>query len=175
MLSALFSRNAITRPSMLDLKQPLLGIAATALIVTISLLFISLFDFPTFAGWVSYGIMCIIPMEIVVGITWGAKLPGMVDTQPQPLRGALLVIVTAAAGLVVGPVYFALVGGGQGPPSPMLMHATIVSVVVTFWFAVMWGGWPFTLLGHPIVSGLAMLTACYTVNYLLFLVILRAI
>ena len=152
----------------MDLKQPLLGIAATAVIVVISLVFISLFDFPTFAGWVSYGLIAIIPMEIVVGITWGSKQPGFAASQPQPLRGILLVLVTLAAGVVVGPIYFVTVGASVGPPTPMLMHAVIVSVVVTFWLAVMWGGWPFSLLKSPIAAGLVMLAACYVVNYLLF-------
>jgi hypothetical protein len=152
----------------LDLKQPLLGIAATAIVILISMAFISLFDFPTFAGWVSYGLLAIIPMVIVVGITWGSKQPAFAASQPQPVRGILLVLVTIAAGLVVGPVYFATVGGSIGPPTPMLMHAGIVSVVVTFWFAVMWGGWPFSLIKNPIAAGLTMLFACYVVNFLLF-------
>lgn len=153
---------------MLDLKQPMLGIAATAIIIIISLAFISLFDYPTFAGWVSYALIAIIPMEIVVGITWGSKQPGFAAAQPQPLRGFLLVMVTVVAGVIGGPLYFATVGDSVGPPTPMLMHAVIVLVVVTFWLSVMWGGWPFSLLKNPIAAGLAMLVACYVVNYLLF-------
>ena len=137
---------------MLDLKQPLLGVAATTIIIVISLAFMSLFDFATFAGWVSYGLIAIIPMEIVVGITWGAKQPGFAAAQPQPHRGLLLVLVTVAAGVVIGPVYFFTIGGGIGPPTPMLMHAGIVSVVVMFWLAIMWGGWPFSLLKNPIAA-----------------------
>jgi hypothetical protein len=151
-----------------DLKQPLLGVVATAVIILISMAFMTLFDFPTFAGWVSFCLLAIIPMEIVVGIFWGSKQPEFAASQPQPLRGILLVLVTVAAGLIVGPVYFATVGGGIGPPTPMLMHAAIVSVVVTFWMVVMWGGWPFSLSKNQITAGLATLVACYVVNFLLF-------
>ena len=49
-----------------------------------------------------------------------------------------------------------------------LMHAAIVSVVVTFWMVVMWGGWPFNLAKNPVTAGLATLVACYVVNFLLF-------
>lgn len=154
---------------MLDLKQPLLGIAATAIIIGISLAFMALFDLLTFTGWVSYGLIAMIPMEIVVGITWGSRQPEFVAAQPQPLRGILLVLVTAGVGIVVGLVSFRTVGGGLGgPPSPMLMHAMIVSVVVTFWFAVMWGGWPFSLMKSQVFAGMIMLVVCYLVNYLLF-------
>jgi hypothetical protein len=51
----------------------------------------------------------------------------------------------------------------------MLMQCTIVSVVVTFWGAIMWGGWPFTAwIKNPVAAGLALLAACYAVNYALF-------
>jgi len=40
---------------------------------------------------------------------------------------------------------------------------------VTFWAAIMWGGWPFNKLSkNPIVAGLAMLVAVYIINGVLF-------
>jgi hypothetical protein len=54
-------------------------------------------------------------------------------------------------------------------PPPMMMMCTIVSVVVMFWFAIMFGGWPFTLMSkNPITVGILMLIGCYVVNYVLF-------
>jgi hypothetical protein len=51
----------------------------------------------------------------------------------------------------------------------MLAMLSIVSVVITFWAAIMWGGWPFTpLIKNAIAAGLTTLVACYVVNYLLF-------
>jgi hypothetical protein len=51
----------------------------------------------------------------------------------------------------------------------MLVMCGIVSVVITFWAAIMWGGWPFTrFIKNPIGAGLTMLAACYVVNYALF-------
>jgi hypothetical protein len=51
----------------------------------------------------------------------------------------------------------------------MLVMCTIVSVVITFWVAIMWGGWPFTaMIKNPIAAGLTTLVACYIVNYALF-------
>lgn len=155
---------------MLDLKQPLLGIVASAIIIGISLAFISLFEFAAFAGWVSYVLIAVIPMEIVVGITWGSKLPTFAGSRPQPLRGLLLILVTMVAGAIGGPAYYIVAGKSVSPPTPMLMHSVIVLVVVTFWLSVMWGGWPFSLLKSPIAAGVTMLAACYVLNYVLFLV-----
>ena len=55
------------------------------------------------------------------------------------------------------------------PPAPMLVHVTITSVVVTFWGAIIFGGWPFkAVIRNEVAAGLVLLVACYVVNYLLF-------
>lgn len=153
----------------LGLRQPVLGIIATVIVIAVSLGLISFFEFPTFAGWVSYGLMCLIPMQIVVGVTWGTNQPKFAAKQDQPLKGALLLLTTAVVGAIVVPAYLAVPGGNVVPPSPMLMHATITSVVVTFWAAIIFGGWPFkAIIKNEVGAGLAMLAACYVLNYLFF-------
>ncbi len=153
---------------MLDLKQPVLGITATVIVMALALGLISLFDFPTFSGWVAYALLCVIPMQIVVAVTWGGKYPAFAASQAQPLQGILLALVTLVVGAVAGSVYFYTAGGGVSPPTPMLAHCAIVLVVVTFWATIMWGGWPFTAIKNPIATGLTLVTACCVVNYLLF-------
>lgn len=151
------------------MKQPALGVVSTSLIVAISLGFISLFDFPRFSGWVAYYLLCLIPMEIVVGITWAGNQPVFAAKRSQPLKGVLLTLLCLAVGAVVAAVQFATIGGRVSPPPPMAAMCAIVSVVITFWAAIMWGGWPFIrLIRNPIAAGLSMLVACYIVNYLLF-------
>ena len=63
------------------MKQPALGITATALVIAVALGFISLFDFATFSGWVTYCMISMIPMEIVVGVTWATNHPGFAATR----------------------------------------------------------------------------------------------
>jgi hypothetical protein len=152
------------------MKQPALGIVATVLIMVVSLGFISLFDFPTFSGWVTYIMAAIIPMEIMMGVTWGTNQPGFAGSRSQPLKGILLIVVNVVAGAIVGGIYYAVVGGGISPPVPILVLCSIVSVVIMFWLTIMLGGWPFTtLIKNPLSAGLAILAACYIINYILFL------
>ena len=151
------------------MKQPALGITATVIVMAVSLALISFFDFPTFAGWISYSLMCLIPMQIVVGVTWGTNQPSFAAKQAQPLKGVLLAISTAVIGAIVLPVSLALAGGSVTPPTPMLMHVTITSVVVTFWGAIIFGGWPFKAsIRNEVAAGLTLLAVCYLVNYLFF-------
>ncbi|PYS43447.1 MAG: hypothetical protein DMG14_00835 [Acidobacteria bacterium] len=154
---------------MFGLKQPVLGIAAAILVMTVSLGFISFFDFPTFGSWVAYLMICIIPMQIVIGVTWGTNQPAFAAKQKQPVKGILLAALTLLAGVVVAPTYLAVSGGNITPPGPVPSHAIIVSVVVTFWATIVFGAWPFkTLFKNDVVAGVAMLVACYVVNLLLF-------
>jgi hypothetical protein len=153
----------------LGLRQPVLGIAAAILVMAVSFGFIALFDFPTFGGWVAYLLICIIPMQIVIGVTWGTNHPLFAATQKQPVRGVLQAALTVAVGAVVAVAYLAVAGGNITPPGPIPSHAIIVSVIVTFWAAIVFGGWPFkSMIKNEIVAGLTMLVVSYVVNLLLF-------
>ena len=151
------------------LKQPALGVAATVLVMAIALTFVSLFSFPTFAGWVAYFLLCVIPLQIVMAVTWGSARPAAAAKAPQPLRGLLLTLFALVIGAAIAALALLLVGASVKPPAPILAHWVIVAVPVTFWAAIMWGGWPFTkMIKSPLIAGLVMLVACYVVNGLLF-------
>src|SRR4051812_17032272 len=138
------------------MKQPALGLVATAIIIAISLGFISLFDFDLFSGWVSYLLICLIPMEIVVSVSWAAN-PGFASKMGQPMKGIVLMLVCVAAAAVIGPIAWQITGAGMTPPPPMMMMCSIVSVICMFWFAIMFGGWPFNVISkNPVVSGILM-------------------
>ena len=142
---------------MSGLKQPVLGICATVLIIAIALGFISLFDFTRFSGVVSLFLISLIPMEIVMGVIWGMKQPRFAAERSQPVRGILFAVVALITGAIVFEIHLNAVGGGITPPTPMLTMLLIASVVVTFWLCIMMGGWPFTaLIKNPIGAGLAV-------------------
>ncbi len=153
---------------MSGLKQPVLGIVATALVMAVALGFVSMFSLSVFTGWVSYVLLCTIPIQIITAVTWGSS-PGFAADLRQPTKGLVLTVTAIVVGVVVTAVTHATIGGRISPPTPMLTMCAIVSVVITFWAAIMWGGWPFTtLVKNPIAAGLTMLVACYVVNYALF-------
>jgi hypothetical protein len=156
---------------MTGLKQPLLGILATAIIIAISLGLISLFSFEVFSGWLSVGLMCLIPAQIAVAVLWQTKHPAWAASQRQPIKGIFLILVTVLVGAIVVPVYHRTVGGGLGP-SPMFVQCVIVSVVMMFWLAIIWGGWPFkAVIKNPVAAGLATIGVSYGINLLLFRVL----
>jgi hypothetical protein len=151
------------------LKQPVAGLVATALVIAVSLLYISLWDFPTFAGWASYCLVAIVPVEVMIGVIWGYKIPSFAASKPQPLKGILLTLTLAVIAGIFGVVYFQTAGGGIGPPTPMMTQCMIVCVAVSFFLCIPFGGWPFTtLIKDPMWAGIATLAGAYILNYILF-------
>jgi hypothetical protein len=151
------------------MRQPVLGIAASAVVMAIAIGFISLFDLPTFNGWVSFVALCFIPMSIVAGITWGAT-PPFAPGLRQPARGLVLLLTTALVALLVA--YLIIhqgIGEDRVPPGPIPTHYAIIAVVWTFWMAIMMGGWPVTAAVKPsLPAGLGVLVVSYLVTYAVF-------
>ena len=151
------------------MKQPALGIVSTAATIAVSLGFIHLFSFATFTGWVAYYLLCLIPIQIVTAVLWKCGLPAFAGKAKQPMKGILLLATALVVGVVVAYIYWQVAGAGISPPAPMLAMCTIVSVIITFWACIMWGGWPFTaLIKNELASGFVTLIAAYVVNYFLF-------
>jgi hypothetical protein len=148
--------------------QPALGLLSSAIVMAIGLGFISLFDFGTFAGWIAFVMLGLIPMQVVAVVLWGGN-PAFASGLRQPVKGIILVLVTVIATAVISPLVFLTVGEGAAPPGPIPSHYVIIVVPTTFWLAIMMGGWPFNRVSsNPIVSGLLTLIASYVVTYVIF-------
>jgi hypothetical protein len=150
------------------MRQPLLGVVASAVVIAIALGFIALFDFASFTGSVSFFMLGLIPMQIVMVVLWAAN-PSFASTLKQPMKGIVLTLVAAVAAVVVMPIALRLVGEGVSPPGPIPSHYVVVVVPTAFYLAIMFGGWPFTsVLKNPLVAGLAVLVAAYAITYAAF-------
>src|SRR5262245_31572908 len=150
------------------MTQPLLGILATAIAIAVSLGALSLFDFPTFVGWVSFYMLAVVPLQIVVVVVWGADPPSATRLR-QPAKGLALLLFTAIGAAVVTPLVWWVVGEGVAPPGPIPSHYAVVVVPTTFFLAIAFGGWPFTaLIKNRIAAGLVLLAAAYVITYALF-------
>ena len=150
------------------MKQPLLGLVALLLVIVISLGIISLFEEATFSTWVAFLFMCCVPAQIVFALVWHCSIPAAASRLAQPGRGMALTLLTALIGMVIAVVIYHLAGKGHGV-TPMLLMYTILTVVVTFWFAVLWHCWPVTLISdNPLVIGASALLVAYFGAYAVF-------
>ena len=153
---------------MCPVAQPLLGIAATALVIALSLGFIALWEFGRFIGWVSFFALSFIPFEVMTAVIWGGN-PPFVSHLRQPAKGLVLLLVTLGVGAVVSQVVFRTLGAGQGEPGPMLAFFSICVIVTTFFWTIGFGGWPFTAMTrNTVAAGLATWAGCYVVGFAIY-------
>jgi hypothetical protein len=148
------------------MKQPLLGIAATALVIVLSLAYLALFDVPLFVGWVSFVMLALIPPQIVTAVI--ATNPPFAPTT-QPARGAVMVGATAATGFILAAIVWLVVGEAVSPPGPIPSQYAVIVVPTTFFLAIAFHGWPFTTLSRNMgKAGLMLLMVAYLLTYVLF-------
>lgn len=149
--------------------QPALGLVATAIVMAISLGFVSLFNFPTFVGWASFYNLCLIPFQIVAVVIWGGANPPFVSKLSQPVKGVVMLILTAVVAGIASRLALMAVGEGASPPGPIPSQFAVIVVPTTFYLAIIWGGWPFTnIFKNPVVAGIALLIASYLITYGIF-------
>jgi hypothetical protein len=149
-------------------KQPALGLVASAIVMAIALAYISLFSVGTFLGWVSFFMLGLIPMQVVAVVLWGGN-PSFVSGMSQPLKGLALVLLTVVVSIVATAVAYVVVGEGVNPPGPIPSHFAVVVVPTTFWLAIMMGGWPITSRNtNPISAGLVVVVVAYLLTLLEF-------
>jgi hypothetical protein len=146
--------------------QPTLGLVASALVIALSLAYLSLFDFATFVGWVAFFMLCLIPAQIVTVVL--APNPPYAPRR-QPARGLVLLLVTAIAAAVITPIALYVAGDGVSPPGPIPSHYAVIVVPTTFFLAIAFGGWPFTTVSrNGGVIGGSTLVAAYVITYAVF-------
>ncbi|HEV8396154.1 MAG TPA: hypothetical protein VGQ37_17860 [Vicinamibacterales bacterium] len=150
------------------MKQPVLGLVATAIGIVLALAFISLFSLPAFNGPVALHLLCAIPFQVMAVVIWGAN-PSFVAKLSQPGKGLSLLVLNLVAMAIITPLALMVVGEGIEPPGPVPSHFAIIVVPTTFWLAIVWGGWPFNLFGkNPVVAGLALLIGAYVLTWIGF-------
>ena len=150
-------------------RQPGVGLLATGVVTVVSLLIISMLDFQTFTGPVAFGIMTIVPTQLLIGMVWHGEHPKFAAAAKQPLKGIYFLGFSVVVGAVLGTAMVVLVGGGIWPPTPMLVMYAIFSVIVAFWAFGIWGAWPVTaIVKQPFAAGIIALILNYVIAFSLF-------
>lgn len=124
---------------------------------------------PFLGTWVAFFCISWVPSQVLIGIWMQQQYPGPIYRLAQPWRGFAYIMLSLLLGAIFAALTFYLVGGGISLPRPPLIHFAIVSVVVTFWFAIVWNLWPLNKPNvHPLWKALILYSVAYLVGYMLF-------
>lgn len=151
------------------MKQPVAGSIGAAITIGLSLVISIGFEPRFFGSWVAFLAMSIVPTQIIIGLVWNNRYPGVLARLEQPARGIAILGLLVAAGSVIAPATLVLVGGGITPPTPFLNMYIILSIVATFWLVAVFQCWPSSAISsHPAALGLGTLMLSYLSAWVVF-------
>lgn len=155
------------------LRQLLMtGVKSFTIILALVALILSSFEYNFFSTWVVFVFMCGVPVQLVMTMQMEMNYPRCIGRMSQPGKGIIMTIFTIVVAMTVASLLFYIVGHGVGPPQPMLIMYTIMSVVVTFWFIPVMDSWPLSkLTSHPLILGVGSLVVSYSLALFLFRVL----
>lgn len=144
------------------------GTLATVFVVLCAFALSLPFRPETYITWVAFAWMTAVPAQIVVGLQWHFGHPARIARLQQPFKGFGFLGLTAAAMPFAAAFLYFLPGAGAGP-TPMLIMATIMSVVATFWIVVVWRCWPLSVvIKSPVALGISAWLLAYALGYFIF-------
>lgn len=146
-------------------NQPIKGLLAFVLVVSLSLAICTSLEPAMLGSWVAFLFMACIPTQIVCGAAWQTE---RIQRLGRIQRGLTLLAITVLGGCVFATLILALFGGDHSPTPPVIMY-TILTVASAFWLVAVWQMWPAsTMTTHPVALGISVLVLCYALAYALF-------
>ncbi|MCG8316387.1 MAG: hypothetical protein MI976_24515 [Pseudomonadales bacterium] len=124
---------------------------------------------PVLGTWGALWLISCVPSQVCVGMLMQKGYPKIVADMNQPFKGFCYVLLSLVLGAIFTLLSFYTVGGGVELPRPPLIQYSIVTVVITFWFVIIWNFWPLRVENtHPLVVAITLYSVCYLFGYLVF-------
>lgn len=147
-------------------RQPQLGIAATLLVVLVSLGAALALPPEIESGWATILLVSMVPTQMVLGLFWRGAVPATFGALPQPERGLAFAALALSVAVVVAGLSIPVFGGGRMEPTPFVVMALVITVPITLAQVILFEGWPFTALTRSApLQGIGILVATYGIAW----------
>jgi len=151
-------------------SQLILAIGTIIVVMTMTAGLVIFIDEPFLGTWGALFFIACVPAQVLLGIWKNSGYPVVLTKVRQPLKGLGYLLITILIGLLVSTLVFVVVGGSIWLPRPPVIHYIIVTVVVTFWYVIVWQCWPVSLIkkNNPFLQFVIMYFVVYGFGYLVF-------
>jgi hypothetical protein len=153
---------------MISIKQPILGILSTILIVAFSLIISTSFELSTFGSWITLIIMVMVPVQIIMTLFMGNSVCEFIDVLSQPKKALINSVIMINFGVIVFVIIQLLFEGLGSKPTPFSIMYCINTVIITFWLVVVFAGWPIRLISDKVIAGIVLLVSAMVISYITF-------
>lgn len=122
--------------------------------VAFGITFVFFKEVTQFTGLMGNWAMCMVPIEVIIGVTWMGRYPA--EKFDNPWRGLALTILMFFVGSIALMFLAHMIGGGDAT-NPILSSCIIWSVIITMFWAIAFGSWPFHKMSLPAKGFLTLL------------------
>jgi hypothetical protein len=145
--------------------QPWRGIFGMLVCLGIAFGISTAYSMDEFMGLFTAWAICIVPIEVIVGLPWGGKYPA--EKFDNPWRGFLIIFLMFFVATIAMLFITRFIGAGGvmhsvGPIHPLINVWVIGVVILTFFGVIAFGCWPFQKMSLP-AKGFLTLLAVYLI------------
>lgn len=135
--------------------QPWRGLFGMLVCLGIALGISAVFRVEHFTELMGAWAMCIVPIEVIVGVPWGGKYPA--ERLENPWRGLALTFFMFGIASIAFVFIRQYIGGGAISAIPVVY--IIGTVIMTMFLAIAFGCWPYHKMSLPAKGFLTLITA----------------
>ena len=152
------------------LKQTLLAIVTLLIVITLAVSIMLLVDEDFMGSWLALFFIICVPVQVAISGLFYAEKTIKLNELPQPIKGLIILLICIALGSIFTYLAFITVGGSIALPRPPLMSYSIIAVVVSFWYVIVWQCWPMSqMTKNPILIAGSVFVVCFGLAYLIFI------
>jgi hypothetical protein len=117
-------------------------------------------------SWLALVFIVAVPFQVAVA----TYMPSSVMANlPQPFKGGLMAVSYSLLAMIFSWILYLAFNGELALPSPLLINYVIVSVVVTFWFVIVWQCCPVNqLTQNTLLQAVTIIVVAFTLAYVIF-------
>jgi len=150
-------------------KQSIKAVYALLVMLILTAGIMSLVEYTFLETWLAFFFILCVPVQVAIGELLIEQKPSFLISLPQPYKGLCIVVISAILGIGYTLLSFYTVGGGLNAPGPPLIAYSIVVVVTTFWFVIVWRCWPISVFTQNVyLRCIAILTLPFIIGYLVY-------
>lgn len=154
----------------MGLKQISLAIVTLLIVITLTLSIMLLVDEDFMGSWLALFFIICVPVQVAISALFEADKTIKLNGLPQPINGVIILLICITLGGIFTYLAFISVGGAIELPRPPLLSYSIIAVVVSFWYVIVWQCWPISkMTKNPVLIACSVFVVSFGLAYLILI------
>ncbi len=119
-------------------RQIIIALTSLVIVIVLTMLLMSRVETVFLNSWLVVVFIFLVPMQVAWGDLLADKKPTFIVNLPQPWSGLIVIACCFMVSVLISYVAFLMLEPGAKQPGPILISYSILVVVSSFWFTIVW-------------------------------------